>query len=118
MLNLSVTSEGKTTAELKIALEEVIKKIQEGYTSGSDSNDDGRYHFDISGEPSLYIREILDRFPCLYDYDYKWTESDNYRDLADLLKELGYKIVDECEVKSGDYNDIKGYFGCEITRIG
>ncbi len=62
------------------------------------------------------IVNVLDRFPILYDYDYKWKDSDKYRDLNDLLHELGYKLVDD-EVKAGDYNDIKGYFNCTIERI-
>ena len=116
MLKLKVEAEGKTEGDLTIALDEVKKKVEEGFTSGQDSNDASNYFFDVSGDKPLYVRDILDRFPILYDYDYKWKESDKYRDMKELLKELGYKLIDD-EVKSGDYNDIKGYFGCEIKRI-
>ena len=62
------------------------------------------------------IRELLDKYPKLYDYDYKWKDSKNYKDLNEILEVIGYKLVDD-EVKAGDYNDIKGYFGCEVKKL-
>jgi len=64
---------------------------------------------------NLTIRDIIYRFASLYDYDYKWKDSEKFRDLNNLLHELGYELIDD-EVKAGDYNDIKGYFGCKIKR--
>ena len=64
---------------------------------------------------NLTVSDLLDRFPILYDYDYKWRDSEKFRDMNDLLHELGYELIDD-EVKAGDYNDIKGYFGCKIKR--
>ena len=64
----------------------------------------------------MKLYELLDRFPKLYEYDYKWKDSKNYKDLNEILEIIGYKLIDE-EVEAGDYNDIKGYFGCEIEEV-
>ena len=50
MLNLSVSAQGKTFRDLEYALEEVLPKIRKEYLSGMDSNDDGGYFFDVTGE--------------------------------------------------------------------
>jgi len=115
MIELKINAKGKSESDLTLALEEIIKKINQGYTSGTDSNDTGNYDFDISGEKTVYVRDLLDKFPILYDYDYKWRDSKDYRDIKQLLDELGYELIED-EVKSGDYNDIKGYFGCEVRK--
>ena len=63
----------------------------------------------------LKIRELIDKYPKILHYDYKWKDSENYRDLNEILELLGYKLV---EPKwAGEYNDIKGYFDCEIEEI-
>jgi hypothetical protein len=62
------------------------------------------------------IREIVKEYPELYDYDYKWKDSDNYRELSEVLKERGYELAD-AEIKSGEYNDLKAYLDCEIIKI-
>jgi len=64
----------------------------------------------------MKLRQLLDKFPKLYDYDYKWRDSPNYKSLTDVLSIIGYKLVDD-EVKAGDYNDIKGYFECEVKKL-
>jgi len=46
-LNLNVEVQGKTEDDLIIAMEEVIKKVREGYSSGFDSNETGNYDFTI-----------------------------------------------------------------------
>ena len=50
MKKLIINIKGKTTDDLILALEEVQKKIEEGYVQGHNSNEDGRYAFDISEE--------------------------------------------------------------------
>ena len=62
----------------------------------------------------MKLYEILDKYPKLYEYDYKWQDSKNYRDLNKILEIVGYKLIDD-EVKAGVYFDIKGYFGCVIV---
>jgi len=79
-----------------------------------------KYNIDVTSF-TLKLRELLDRFPKLYEYDYKWTDSENYKDLNEVLEIVGYKlVVDETvddPVKAGDYNDIKGYFECEVEKL-
>ena len=50
MLNLTVNVEGKTSGDLELALQEIVRLVSEGYLSGGDGNDTGDYHFDILGE--------------------------------------------------------------------
>lgn len=50
MLNLSVSIEGKTTADLEDALYEVKRMVSEDYTSGHSGNDTGSYSFSVTGE--------------------------------------------------------------------
>jgi hypothetical protein len=47
MKKLSIKVNGKTAADLTIALDEVKKKVEQGFLSGFDSNDSGDYEFDI-----------------------------------------------------------------------
>lgn len=65
---------------------------------------------------TMKLRELLDKFPILYEYDYKWKGGENSKDLNEILKIIGYKLVED-EVKAGDYNDIKGYFECEVEKL-
>lgn len=37
------------------------------------------------------------------------------RDINEVLEELGYKLVDSSI--AGEYNDIRGYWGCRIKEI-
>lgn len=67
-------------------------------------------------EDKIYISDLLDKYPRLYDYDYKWRDSENYHDLDELLLDLGYTLA--CgEVKAGEYNDIKGYLNCRVKKL-
>lgn len=50
MLELTITITGKSTSDLEFALEEVTRKVSEGYLSGMDSNDEGDYSFKVTGE--------------------------------------------------------------------
>lgn len=63
-----------------------------------------------------YIRDLVHEYPLLYNFDYKWRDSKKYQDLNELLYDIGYELACE-EVESGDYNDIKGYFNCEVIEI-
>lgn len=47
MLELKVEIAGKTTEDLTIALEEVNRLVGEGYVTGKDGNDTGRYYFTL-----------------------------------------------------------------------
>ena len=44
---LTIEVNGKTAADLTIALDEIKKKVEQGFLSGFDSNDSGNYEFDI-----------------------------------------------------------------------
>ncbi|MDO8941064.1 MAG: hypothetical protein Q7U98_18070 [Methylicorpusculum sp.] len=46
-MKLTVNIEGVSTFDLELALHEVLKLINEGYLSGNDQNDKGRYQFSI-----------------------------------------------------------------------
>lgn len=64
------------------------------------------------------IRDLANKNPDLYNYYYKWRnteESELERDIEDVLYCLGYKLKDnEC---AGEYNDLKGYLECEIIPL-
>ena len=64
----------------------------------------------------ITMRDLVKDYPEFYYFDYKWRDSKNYRDLNELLSEFGYVL--HCgEIEAGDYNDIKGYFGCPLKEI-
>lgn len=50
MLQLKVEITGATTSDLELALEEVQSLITNGNPSGINSNETGRFRFDVSGE--------------------------------------------------------------------
>ena len=45
---LTIKISGETDFDLEIAMEEVIRKVKEGYLSGFDSNETGDYEFSVS----------------------------------------------------------------------
>lgn len=47
---LNITIEGDSTSDLEMALDEVRRLLAQGCTSGNNSNDTGRFSFDVSGE--------------------------------------------------------------------
>lgn len=49
-LKLTVEIEGDTYNDLEIALDEVRRLLGQECTSGGDSNDSGRFSFEITGE--------------------------------------------------------------------
>lgn len=49
-MELSINIKGRTVDDLLIAMNEVSKKISEGYTVGCDENEYGSYDFDLEGE--------------------------------------------------------------------
>lgn len=57
MKKLVIEITGKTDSDLLIALEYVTKGVEEGYVTGHDSNDSGRYLFNVTGEEDPYARE-------------------------------------------------------------
>lgn len=46
-LVLSVEIKGERQEDLELGLEETLRKVREGYTSGFDRNETGRYSFAI-----------------------------------------------------------------------
>ena len=48
MKKLSVEVNGKTAADLKIALDEVKRKVEAGFLAAFDSNDSGDYAYEIT----------------------------------------------------------------------
>lgn len=53
MLKLKVEINGKSINDLVIALEEVMNKVEDEYTSGFDRNDSGNYSFEVNGEEEI-----------------------------------------------------------------
>ena len=49
MLTLKIEVEGKTRGDLADGLRQVLERVPEGYLLGMDSNDTGRYWFDVTG---------------------------------------------------------------------
>ncbi len=50
-MDLKIEISGHQDGDLETALEEVLKKVRGGYTSGFDSNDTGSYSFEVTGSP-------------------------------------------------------------------
>lgn len=48
MSNLTVNAKGESTEDLLLALREVIRLVEEGYTSGHNSNTYSSFYFDIN----------------------------------------------------------------------
>jgi len=63
----------------------------------------------------MKLKELIDQYPELLRYDYKWQESMDYRNLNELLEAMGYRLTDKGI--AGDYNDIKAYYECKIETI-
>lgn len=49
-MELSITISGRTISDLEYAIDEVKRLVSQGYMSGFDSNDDGEYSFQLTGE--------------------------------------------------------------------
>jgi hypothetical protein len=47
-LKMTLEIEGVETFDLELAMNEALKQVSEGYTSGFDRNDTGRYQFSIT----------------------------------------------------------------------
>lgn len=47
-LNLAINAKGESTEDLLLALEEVIRLVEEGFTSGHNSNTCSSFNFDIN----------------------------------------------------------------------
>lgn len=47
-LTMSATLYAKTWEDLEIALDEIKRRVSDGFTSGSDCNESSSYSFDIS----------------------------------------------------------------------
>jgi hypothetical protein len=43
-----IVARGDTEADLELALEEALKRIRDGYLSGSDRNDEGGFYFQVA----------------------------------------------------------------------
>jgi len=68
----------------------------------------------------ITIKELADQFPKMYNYYYKWenTESPELeKNLDDVLADYNYELVEEDEDVVGEYNDLKGYLNCKIKKI-
>lgn len=46
-LELTLEVEGETFADVEAAVEEAVRRIKGGYTSGIDQNETGRFHFSL-----------------------------------------------------------------------
>jgi flagellar basal body rod protein FlgG len=58
MLELRVTITGRTALDLQLALDEVTHSVANGNTVGFDSNEAGRYDFEVDGEDETEKAEI------------------------------------------------------------
>ena len=68
----------------------------------------------------ITIKELADQFPKMYNYYYKWenTESPELeKNLDDVLADYNYELVEEDEDFVGEYNDLRGYLNCRIKKI-
>ena len=43
-----IVARGDTEADLELALEEALKRIRDGYLSGSDRNDEAGFYFQVA----------------------------------------------------------------------
>lgn len=80
-MNLNIEISGHSEEELSLALEEVKRKVEGGFTSGADNNDTGSYGFTLTGSAiERYVvgpenvdddayRENPDRFDVHANYD-------------------------------------------------
>jgi hypothetical protein len=50
MLNLTINSKGESMEDLLLTLEEVIRLVEEGFTSGFDRNESGSFEFTVMNE--------------------------------------------------------------------
>ncbi len=48
-LRLTIKAEGETFGDLADAVRESLRLIEQEYQSGFNSNDTGRFHFDVKG---------------------------------------------------------------------
>ena len=55
---LSVNAEGLTREDLDIALREVIRKLDDGYITGSDESEDGCYEFSLTEQLNRPCPEV------------------------------------------------------------
>ena len=53
MLELKVEAKGQRYSDLEQALEETLRLVRGGFTSGFDSNNTGRYSFEITGAGAI-----------------------------------------------------------------
>lgn len=64
------------------------------------------------------IRDLVKENPMMHNIDYKWTDSDNFRCLGDVIEELGYTFKNEEDYEGQiEYNDIKAYYNVEIVEL-
>lgn len=57
MLKGTITFEGKTNEDIELAIEEALRVIKNGNSSGFNSNEDGEFSFQILGEEEDTIKE-------------------------------------------------------------
>jgi hypothetical protein len=55
MFNLSLTIEGATEEDIEVAMEEVLRLLKDGFTSGLGSNESGSYSFTVQGNPTIHV---------------------------------------------------------------
>jgi len=80
-MDLNIEISGHAVDELVLALEEVKKRVEQGFTEGMDGNDTGSYRFTVTGSPiEFYVvgpegmdedayRENPDQFQVHDNYD-------------------------------------------------
>lgn len=64
----------------------------------------------------MKLRKLVTENPILREYDYKWTDSDDFMSLDNVLDSYGYRIRDKDYIPY-EYNDIKGYLSLNIDTI-
>jgi hypothetical protein len=55
-MTLQIEIEGHTTEDAALALDEIKRLVSEGFRTGFNSNDTGRFSFEITGSPVAYYR--------------------------------------------------------------
>lgn len=56
-LSVIVNVTGSTQSDIESALEEALRSIRSGNTSGFDKNDSGSFNFDVEGEEDPVVED-------------------------------------------------------------
>lgn len=93
-MELTVKATGDTLEDLALAMEEALRRVRQGFTSGGDQNETGRFHFELDGEEvgTYALRRgghlLAARHPCLDEAREAARPGDRIVGLAENGREL------------------------------